>query len=43
VASVVHLGLAVDETAERAHWHLPEAHFSKRGALRADGTASVVR
>jgi len=45
VGSVVHLGLAVDETAARAHWHLPEAHFLEAwGDCRAsDGTASVVQ
>jgi molybdopterin-containing oxidoreductase family iron-sulfur binding subunit len=45
VETLVHLGLAVDETAERAHWHLPEAHFLEAwGDCRsADGTASVVQ
>ena len=45
VKNVVHLGQMVDETAERAHWHLPEAHFLEAwGDCRAsDGTASVVQ
>jgi MoCo/4Fe-4S cofactor protein with predicted Tat translocation signal len=45
VKSVVHLGMAVDETAEQAHWHLPEAHFLEAwGDCRSsDGTASVVQ
>jgi MoCo/4Fe-4S cofactor protein with predicted Tat translocation signal len=45
VANVVHLGLAADETAELAHWHLPESHFLEAwGDCRAaDGTASVVQ
>ncbi len=45
VERVVHLGLAVDETAERSHWHLPETHFLEAwGDARAtDGTASVVQ
>jgi molybdopterin-containing oxidoreductase family iron-sulfur binding subunit len=45
VRNVVHLGLAVDETAARARWHLPEAHFLEAwGDCRAaDGTASVVQ
>jgi len=45
VERVVHLGLAVDETAGRAHWHLPEAHFLESwGDCRAaDGTASVIQ
>jgi molybdopterin-containing oxidoreductase family iron-sulfur binding subunit len=45
VETVIHLGHAADETAERAHWHLPEAHFLEAwGDCRAaDGTASVVQ
>jgi MoCo/4Fe-4S cofactor protein with predicted Tat translocation signal len=45
VATVVHLGPGTDETAARAHWHLPEAHFLEAwGDCRAaDGTASVVQ
>ena len=45
VGNIVHLGLAADETAERAHWHLPEAHFLEAwGDCRAaDGSASVVQ
>ncbi|HEV7670652.1 MAG TPA: TAT-variant-translocated molybdopterin oxidoreductase [Thermoanaerobaculia bacterium] len=45
VKNVVHLGLAEDETAAHAGWHLPEAHFLEGwGDCRAaDGTASVVQ
>ncbi len=45
VENVVHLGLAADETAARADWHLPEAHFLEAwGDCRAaDGTVSVVQ
>jgi molybdopterin-containing oxidoreductase family iron-sulfur binding subunit len=45
VEHVVHLGAGFDETARRAHWHLPEAHFLESwGDCRAaDGTASVVQ
>ncbi|MEO6193097.1 MAG: TAT-variant-translocated molybdopterin oxidoreductase, partial [Thermoanaerobaculia bacterium] len=45
VGNVVHFGLAVNETAAQAHWHLPEAHFLEAwGDCRsADGTASVVQ
>jgi molybdopterin-containing oxidoreductase family iron-sulfur binding subunit len=45
VQTVVHLGLAVDETGERAHWHLPEAHFLEAwGDARAsEGTASIAQ
>jgi molybdopterin-containing oxidoreductase family iron-sulfur binding subunit len=45
VKSVVHLGTAVDETAEQAHWHLPGTHFLEAwGDCRsADGTLSVVQ
>ena len=41
----VHLGLYQDETAERAHWHIPEAHYLETwGDGRAyDGTASIVQ
>jgi molybdopterin-containing oxidoreductase family iron-sulfur binding subunit len=41
----VHLGLYQDETAERCHWHLPEAHgLESWGDARAfDGTASIVQ
>ncbi len=41
----VHLGLYRDETAERCHWHIPEAHYLESwGDARAfDGTASVVQ
>jgi MoCo/4Fe-4S cofactor protein with predicted Tat translocation signal len=45
VKSVIHLGTAVDETAEQAHWHLPGTHFLEAwGDCRsADGTLSVVQ
>jgi MoCo/4Fe-4S cofactor protein with predicted Tat translocation signal len=45
VETVVHLGATADETAERAHWHLPAACFLEAwGDCRsADGTASVVQ
>jgi MoCo/4Fe-4S cofactor protein with predicted Tat translocation signal len=45
VKNVVHLGMAVDETAANAHWHLPEAHFLEAwGDCRSsDGTVSVVQ
>lgn len=45
VKNVVHLGLLADETAAKADWHLPEAHFLEAwGDCRAaDGTASVVQ
>jgi len=41
----VHLGLYQDETAERCHWHLAEAHsLESWGDARAfDGTASIVQ
>ncbi len=41
----VHLGLFVDETAERSHWHLPEAHFLEAwsDARSVGGTASIVQ
>jgi molybdopterin-containing oxidoreductase family iron-sulfur binding subunit len=41
----VHLGLYQDETAERCHWHVPEAHtFESWGDARAaDGTVTVVQ
>ncbi len=42
---VVHLGLYEDETAERAHWHIPEAHYLESwGDARAyDGTVSIIQ
>jgi len=45
VKNVIHLGLAADETAAQAHWHLPGTHFLEAwGDCRsADGTASVVQ
>ncbi|MES1210762.1 MAG: hypothetical protein ABUL63_00380, partial [Acidobacteriota bacterium] len=45
VKNVIHLGLAADETAAQAHWHLPGTHFLEAwGDCRSsDGTASVVQ
>ncbi len=45
VQTAVHLGLYHDETAERCHWHLPEAHFLESwGDVRSfDGTVSLVQ
>jgi molybdopterin-containing oxidoreductase family iron-sulfur binding subunit len=39
----VHLGLYADETAERCHWHIPQAHFLEAWSdIRAvDGTVTV--
>ena len=41
----MHLGLYADETAERCHWHVPEAHYLESwGDARAhDGTASLIQ
>jgi molybdopterin-containing oxidoreductase family iron-sulfur binding subunit len=43
VATRMHLGLYDDETAERCHWHVPEAHYLETwGDVRAfDGTVSI--
>ncbi len=45
VSFVVHHGLYRDETAELAHWHIPESHFLESwGDTRAhDGTASIIQ
>jgi molybdopterin-containing oxidoreductase family iron-sulfur binding subunit len=45
VANVIHLGHGRDETAEKAAWHVPQAHFLEAwgDARAADGTASVVQ
>ena len=45
VGNRIHLGLYEDETAERCHWHIPEAHFLETwGDVRAfDGTASLIQ
>ncbi|MFO0966207.1 MAG: TAT-variant-translocated molybdopterin oxidoreductase [Gemmataceae bacterium] len=45
VPFVVHLGLYADETADLAHWRLPETHFLESwGDTRAyDGTVSFVQ
>jgi molybdopterin-containing oxidoreductase family iron-sulfur binding subunit len=41
----VHLGMYIDETSERCHWHIPEAHYleSWSDGRAVDGTASVVQ
>jgi molybdopterin-containing oxidoreductase family iron-sulfur binding subunit len=41
----VHLGLYEDETAERCHWHLPEAHPLEAwsDARAADGTVTILQ
>ena len=41
----VHLGTYVDETAERCHWHVNEAHYLEMwGDVRAfDGTVSLIQ
>ena len=41
----VHLGLHADETAERCHWHIPEAHSleSWSDARAFDGTATILQ
>lgn len=41
----IRLGQYEDETSERCHWHIPEAHFleSWSDARAADGTASIVQ
>ncbi len=43
--TVVHLGFYDDETAQKANWHLPMAHFLESwGDTRAfDGTASIIQ
>jgi molybdopterin-containing oxidoreductase family iron-sulfur binding subunit len=45
VALRVHLGLYADETAERCHWHVPQAHtFESWGdATAADGTVTILQ
>jgi molybdopterin-containing oxidoreductase family iron-sulfur binding subunit len=45
VALRVRLGLYHDETSERCHWHVPEAHFMEAWSdVRAfDGTVSIVQ
>jgi len=41
----VHLGLYADETAERCHWHIPEAHSleSWSDARAFDGTVTILQ
>ncbi len=45
VPFIAHHGLYYDETAQRSHWHIPEAHFLESwGDVRAhDGTASIIQ
>jgi molybdopterin-containing oxidoreductase family iron-sulfur binding subunit len=45
VTTAVHFGQYFDETAERCHWHVNEAHYLESwGDARAfDGTASVIQ
>ena len=45
VALRVHLGLYDDETAERCHWHVPQAHsLESWGDARAfDGTVTILQ
>jgi molybdopterin-containing oxidoreductase family iron-sulfur binding subunit len=44
-ATVIHVGVTPDETAQKATWHLPAAHFLEAwGDARAwDGTAAIVQ
>jgi molybdopterin-containing oxidoreductase family iron-sulfur binding subunit len=41
----IHLSASRDETSERAHWHVPEAHFleSWGDGRGTDGTVSIVQ
>jgi MoCo/4Fe-4S cofactor protein with predicted Tat translocation signal len=41
----IHLGLYEDETSERCHWHIPEAHPLEAWSdvRAADGTVSIVQ
>jgi molybdopterin-containing oxidoreductase family iron-sulfur binding subunit len=43
--TIAHLGLHVDETAQRSHWHIPAAHYleSWSDARTYDGTVSIVQ
>jgi molybdopterin-containing oxidoreductase family iron-sulfur binding subunit len=45
VPNIIHLGLHVDETAEKCHWHLPAAHYleSWGDAESSDGTYSPIQ
>ncbi|MCB9653298.1 MAG: TAT-variant-translocated molybdopterin oxidoreductase [Deltaproteobacteria bacterium] len=45
VPTSIHLGLYVDESAEKSGWHIPAAHFMERwGDARSwDGTVSIVQ
>lgn len=44
-STVIHVGLYEDESAQHAHWHLPQSHFLESwGDARAlDGTASLIQ
>jgi molybdopterin-containing oxidoreductase family iron-sulfur binding subunit len=43
VETIIHLGLANDETAERCHWHVPAAHYLEAwgDVLAFDGSATI--
>ncbi len=45
VPQVIHWGPEVDETAQKAHWHVPAAHFleSWGDVSSLDGTASIIQ
>ncbi|HLW64713.1 MAG TPA: 4Fe-4S dicluster domain-containing protein, partial [Gemmataceae bacterium] len=45
VPNTIHLGLYVDETAEKCHWHLPAAHYLEywADAETSDGTYSPIQ
>jgi molybdopterin-containing oxidoreductase family iron-sulfur binding subunit len=45
VPTRIHLGLYADETAERATWHIPQAHYLESwGDVRTfDGTATILQ
>jgi len=45
VATAIHLGLYDDETANKCHWHVPEAHYleSWGDARSFDGTVSLIQ
>jgi molybdopterin-containing oxidoreductase family iron-sulfur binding subunit len=45
VTTRIHLSLYFDETSERCHWHIPEAHYLESwGDARAyDGTVSLIQ
>ena len=45
VPASIHIGLYANETAERCHWHIPEAHVleSWSDACAFDGTATIMQ